>query len=186
MPTESPIKHQLEFAERCFTNAQELIRFIDQKTGYLLAAVGILTAIMGVLVTRIAEIKPEGDWQNISLAIGGGLILLFFILAFVIICLSPIVLRARSHTSCPNRRAKGLIFPLMILNACPSELQYADELISATPEQLLDEYASQVVTLSQIFRIKQAYLNKILCCFFTMAFVWAAAIAVLVPVLLYG
>ena len=52
---EDHIDYQLRFADRALRNAQDLVRFLDQKAGLTITAVSILTAALARLCTFPTE-----------------------------------------------------------------------------------------------------------------------------------
>lgn len=50
---------RLDFAARGLANVQELIRFMDQKSGLVISAVGILTTAQGAFMLRALSSTPQ-------------------------------------------------------------------------------------------------------------------------------
>ena len=61
LPIEKLLDMRVEYAHRCFCNTQELICFMDQKAGFVLAAVGVLSAALGTLrISAVLSSRTSG------------------------------------------------------------------------------------------------------------------------------
>src|SRR4051794_11443933 len=78
-------KAKLDFAERCFVNVQELSRFIDQKASYLLSAVALMTAALGIVASRALDSTPTEAWQ-----VGTKILAMVFFAGYVVVAFSVI------------------------------------------------------------------------------------------------
>jgi len=157
---ETLIKLRLDFAQRCLINAQELSRFMDQKAGFLLAAVGILTAALGTLIVGVLGTTSNFAWQEVVRAIGSLLVLAYLLMAFAVIFTATRVFIAMPNVLRPDTVAPGLIFPLMLLTRFKADEEaYLKKLSDVTPSELLQDYANQVMEISNIYRTKQKQVN---------------------------
>lgn len=178
--------YRLDFAQRCLINSQELVRAMDQKAGYMLAAAGTLTAAMGVVATRVYSFTPIDGWQFTLRAIAAVLILEYFGLAFAAIYQVLGVLIARSNTLRPDSTVHGLIFPLMLLARCEDdEEKYLAKLQSATPHVLLHEYANQITEIANIYRQKCERLNSSMGWFRAATIAWAITNFLVLVILIF-
>src|SRR6266513_2761471 len=82
---ETMMRIRLDFAVRSFTNAQELIRFMDQKANFLLAVVTILTAALGIVGSRALDATPTTDLNGILKGAGIVSLIVYLVSAFLVI-----------------------------------------------------------------------------------------------------
>src|SRR5438132_2454859 len=78
-------KTRIEFAERCFVNAQELSRFMDQKASFLLSAVALMTGAAGILASKAMDARADQDWQAVLKALAFASFLVYAAVAFIVI-----------------------------------------------------------------------------------------------------
>jgi hypothetical protein len=184
-PSESTIHFRLEFAQRCFTNIQELIRFMDQKTGYVIAAIGILTAALGTFATRAMGTAPLAEWQIVVRYAALAFCFIYLILAFIVIYMAVQVYTARPSLLRPQTSAPGMIFPLMVLDHFKmDENKYLAALSQTTPEKMLQDYAHEVMEIANIYKIKQTYVNAATGLLRWLCFIWVVAILSLIAITL--
>ena len=63
LSTETLFKARLDYVMRNFINTQDLIRFMDQKAGYLLSAVGLLTTALGIVAAKALDANANLTWH---------------------------------------------------------------------------------------------------------------------------
>jgi hypothetical protein len=178
---------KLEFAQYCLSNAQELTRTIDMKASFLLSAVGLLTTALGIVAASAIGGSAAGAWQWLKVF---GIIctLIYLLVSFNIIYISTKVFRASSPSINPNTTAPGLIFPLLVLQRSKkdgkvSEEVYLDKLRNASTEDLLHDYAHQIVEVSNIYESKQQQINLGITRFRWLSLLWVVTMLLLVGVL---
>jgi len=189
LPAEALVEFQLEFARHCLDNTQELIRFMDQKAGYLLTAVGVLTAAVGTLAGWVFNNHLFSHHPGGLAITVGSLTLIYALLAFVVIYLATRVFAARPHTLRPDSPAPGLLFPLILLQRFQdNEDLYLEKLLNSTPRDLLHDYANSMLETSNIYRAKQALINRSVHCFKGLCVVWLLTVLglLLVPYLVHA
>ena len=189
-PSDDEMRMRLDFAQRSFINAQELNRFLDQKMGYLIMAVGILTTIIGVLASKLIDMYTTVAWMDTHAIYGVPLLALYCLLATLTVILAAQVLRARDHRvkGCPvstTHCALGLLYPMIIAEKQYTEQSYLDALLPMTPEALMREYAHQIVIISHIYTIKHRFVNRAFLVGVLAAIVWIIAVTQILPLLLY-
>src|SRR2546427_2339391 len=108
-------KARLDFAEKCFANAQDLSRFMDTKAGYLLSAVALMTAALAIVASKALDVKADLPWQVVLKAAGGVSFLAYVVVAFAVIYNATKMFRALPNLFPRHTTAPGLIFPLMVL-----------------------------------------------------------------------
>lgn len=161
---DSLVKARIEFAERCFINAQELSRFMDQKASYILYAVALLTTALGVVASTVLNAVPRFEWQVVLKGVGLVFFLVYLVIAFLVVYNATRVFRALPHTLRRHTTAPGLIFPLILLSRfkeddeVDSEL-YFNRLSQVSLTDILHDYADQIVEVANIYRHKQAQIN---------------------------
>ncbi|MBI5034219.1 MAG: hypothetical protein HZB51_27170 [Chloroflexi bacterium] len=164
---------RVEYAHRCFTNTQELIRFMDQKAGFVLAAVGILSAALGTLVTNVFAGNPTTSLQ-ISLRYAGiAFFLAYLFVGFAVVLVATSVFLAIPNRLRPDTTAPGLLFPLILLNKYKShEEMYLRTLCEITPGGILHDYANQIMEIANIYQAKQKHVNRSIMLFRWSSVLW--------------
>jgi hypothetical protein len=139
---------------------------MDQKANYLLAAVALLTAALGLVVSRAITASAQNDWQLLLKGIGILFILLYLLLAFALIYVATSIYQARSHSQrvSATTSAPGMLFPLMLLERFSvankvDETAYLNRLRTLQLDDVLQDYANQIVEISIIYREKQKQVN---------------------------
>jgi hypothetical protein len=159
------LKVKTDFAEKCFSNAQDLSRMMDQKAGYLLSTVGLLTTALGILASKALDVHPPAGWQNDMRMLG-----MFTFLAYVISACLVVFFATRVFQALPNNRrsetaAPGLIFPLILLSRFRADERvdeeiYYHKLRSVSVDEILHDLANQIVEISTIYLRKQKQINR--------------------------
>lgn len=193
-PSTPSLQTKLDYAKTCFANAQELNRVIDLKANFLISAVALLTAALGIVASNALGIKaqPGADWQGVIKTVGILLILAYLLMAFNVLHTATTVYRALAQSLRPNTSAPGLLFPLMLLSRSTvdgkaDEDVYLERLLAASPQDLLHDYANQIIEVSNIYRLKQEKLNLSLARFsqtsilWVVTMIWLVGIIVLLP-----
>jgi hypothetical protein len=181
---------KLEFAQNAFVNAQELNRTTDAKANYLLSAVALLTAALGIVAANAFDAQPADFWQGALKVLGILCALLYLLVAFNIIYIATKVFRAVSRTIRPNTTAPGMIFPLMLLERSTvdgkaDEDLYMQTLIRASPRDILHDYANQLIEVSNIYKTKQAQVNLCIQRFRRLSVLWVVTMLVLAGIVLW-
>jgi len=175
---------------RSYINIQELIRFMDQKAGYLLAAMVLLTTALGIVATKAMDASANLTWQvNLSItAITDTLKVLalvafaaYLVLAFLVLVTATRVYKALPNTLNPNSTAPGLIFPLMLLERYrkdndADEDSYFVRLLNVQGNDILHDYSNQVMETSKIYQIKQRQINASIRWFQYLSIAWIVSI----------
>jgi hypothetical protein len=154
-----------DFAEKCFSNAQDLSRMMDQKAGYLLSAVGLLTTALGIVAAKALDVVPASTSTMVIKAAGSAFFLAYVIDAFLVVYNATRVYQALPNTMKRNPEAPGLIFPLVILNSYKTDQRtdeeiYYHKLLEINHIQILHDYANEIVDISLIYQRKQRYVNR--------------------------
>lgn len=180
------VRLRIDFAQRCYTNAQDLIRLTDQKAGYLLTTIGVLSAALSALAIRLFSVIPTYPWQVFLQRVGVVIVLEYFGMAFIAVFTILQVLVARSNTLRPDTDAHGLIFPLTLLERCErDEIKYLAKLAETTEAHLLHEYANQITEVSHIYSIKQQHLNSALAWLRWAVISWGVSVFLMVFLVLF-
>ena len=181
---ESALKMRLDFAERCFINALELVRFMDLKANYLLSAVALLTAALGVVASKALDVPPDNDWQFWLKSAGLGFFLLFVATAFSVIYNATRVFRASATAPHGRSPAPSLIFPLAILGQFKAGSgqdteRYVSSVLDVQPADILRDYANQIFEISSIYERKHHRINLSLDLFRWLTVFWVITILLL-------
>jgi hypothetical protein len=168
------IKYRLDFAQRCFTNNQDLVRFLDQKTGLILSAVGLLTTAQGALMLRAFNVTPTLPWQIGLRVVISICVLTYMLIAFAVITAGVNVFAPSTKNSRRSPQAPGFLYPLEILSKHNADEDiYRGRLMSAMPSQLLHDLASQVIEIATVYRNKNHNLQKVTQRFRWLSKMWA-------------
>jgi hypothetical protein len=164
----------LEFAQRAFSNSQELIRFMDQKANFALATTGALIAALGLLITQLDQpitgtLALTARYSGYGTAIVSG--------AAVAAC---VLTAADIYRARPGKPQPGLLFPLEITALVGNDsTNYLAHLRAADASHFLEAYAKQTVVLAGIYKTKQDAVNRIMFWFAAMVTGWFAAVILL-------
>lgn len=170
-------REQLAFAQRAFTNAQELTRFMDQKAAFLLATVGVATAALTTLV--VAILRANSDAPPYLVAPTLFLVMCYLLVSFILIWTATAVFAARTNAPTMKSNSPGLLFPLILLKRHSSEHEYGTALASAGSAELLADYSNQVYEISKIYEEKQRRINLSLTLFQTLIAFWSLDLVLL-------
>src|SRR5690349_18026157 len=149
-------KGRLDFAERCLANCQDLNRFMDQKASYLLSAVALMTAAVGIVGSKVLDTNPVETWRLAIKVVAMLFFVGYVIVAFGVIYNATQVFRAlpslRRGSSVSTSTAPGLIFPLVVVSKFKGDEEVEDELyfrklVNVTPEEMLRDYSNQIVEI---------------------------------------
>ena len=185
---ESAVKMRLEFAERCFINSLELIRFMDLKANYLLSAVALLTAALGVVASKALDVAPDSDWAFWIKSAGMTSFLLFVATAFAVIYNATRVFRASSTILGGRTLAPGLIFPLSILGQFKAESEqdaerYFQKMSGLQSDDILRDYSREILEISSIYKSKHHRINLSLDLFRWLTIFWIVTILLLLALI---
>lgn len=180
LPPETAYEFRLDFAQACLGNTQDLIRFMDEKAGFLLAAIGILTAALGTLVSKSFAGPMHSLWRRDLRVVAAAVSLAYLLLAFAVVYTAVQVYAARAHALRKASASPGLLFPLRLLREYnQDEDQYFARLAAAHPRELLHDYSNSMMETSNIYRIKQSRINRCVALFRWLCFLWLASMLAL-------
>lgn len=164
---------QFNFAMQGLQNSQDLVRFLDQKAGLVITAVSILTAAIGALLIEAIRGAPVGVFGlAIRGAIGVG-VLLYMLLAFAVISWAIRVLMPAVNRLLPDSHALGLIFPLMVLQRTDADdAVYTRRVVQASIEDLIHDFANQILEVSYVYKEKHEQLGKVMRYFRWLSILW--------------
>lgn len=184
MQSDTLQREQLAFAQRAFVNAQELVRFMDQKGAFLLATVGVATSALSVLAVTVLRQNAGAPRYFIAPAVV--LALIYVVLSVALIWAATAVFAARTHSLRERTPAPGLLFPLIVLaKHNKDEEAYHSRLASTTFDELLAEYSNQVMEISHIYAVKQKRINLALFLFQVLIVLWTVELILLAIVSVY-
>ena len=166
----------LKFAERSFINAQELVRFMDQKAGFLLAGVGILTAALGTF-GKDALLNSASAANPVMFRIAAAVTILYVVMAFATIYSAAWVFSASAPKLSKDSHSAGMLFPLIVLSKHnKDEQRYASALTALEAQDIIDDYSNQILEISNIYSEKHARINVSMKLFRASAILWVFAL----------
>jgi hypothetical protein len=186
--SDASLQTQIAFAQAAFNNIQELNRTMDQKANYLLSSVALLTAALGLVVSRAVAITAQNDWERLLKGASITFTLLYLLLAFAVIFVATSIYQARSARTTATTSAPGMLFPLMILDRFSAggeadEKVYLDRLQTLRPDDILQDYSNQIIEVSIIYEAKQQKVNLCLDLFRWTGILWLLTMLVIVAVI---
>ena len=176
---------RLMFAQTNLENAQNLVRFIDQKAAFILTAVGVLTAALFTLLVESANAPVATVAGSIVRSLLAITVLVYaFISSLVVYAGARIYTPAKAELR-PDTDAPGLIFPLTLLKRYEAdEDRYRHKLLGVSYEDMLHDYANQMMEVSWIYQAKHHFLNTAVMRFRWLCVGWICAIFLGVAVVL--
>jgi hypothetical protein len=163
---------------------------MDQKASYLLSAVALLTAALGIVASKSLDASTELEWQFAIKVLGLIGFAGYMLTGFAVIFNATRVFRA--HSSLLKRRSSspGLIFPLAVLAQFkaddPShEERYADRLSGLSLKEITHDYANQILEVSTIYEVKQNLVNLALRLFHLLTVLWGVTMLCLLAIIVF-
>jgi hypothetical protein len=194
---ETLYKVRLDYVMRSFMNAQDLVRFMDQKAGYLLTAVGLLTTALGIVAAKALDANAILTWR-IDLSSPELIFLLkalalisfvaYLVLAFLLLASATKVFKALPNLLRGESTAPGLIFPLILLEKYRGDGVYANEnsyyerLLEVRGNDILHDFANQVMEVSNIYQRKQQQINASIRLFEYLSVIWIISVILLLAI----
>lgn len=189
-PPAASVEARLSFAREVFANVQDLTKTMDQKANNLLSSVALLTAALGILASSAITASTQEDWQRLFKGAGVFLIVVYLLMAFNVIFVATKVYQARTHSVRPDTRAPGMLFPLMLLERYSvagkaDEDAYLERLHRLEPKEILQDYANQIIEVSDIYKAKQRLVNLALDHFRRLSILWIVTMLVLTLIVVW-
>ena len=197
LTTETLFKARLDYVMRSFMNAQDLVRFMDQKAGYLLTAVGLLTTALGIVAAKALDADANLTWR-VQLSWPELVVVLktlalisflaYLLLAFVLLISATKVFKALPNLLKGRSTAPGLIFPLILLERYrgegdhPNEDSYYERLLNVQADDILHDFANQVMEVSNIYQRKQQQINASIRWFEYLSVAWIISVLLLLAI----
>jgi hypothetical protein len=194
LSTETLFKARLDYVMRSFINTQDLIRFMDQKAGYLLSAVGLLTTALGIVAAKALDANANLTWHvELSapelIAVLKILALISFVgyllLAFVVLTSATKVFKALPNMLKRVSAAPGLIFPLILLEKhkySADDDSYYTQLLNVQGNDILHDFADQLMEISNIYQRKQRQINASIRWFEYLGVAWIISVMLLLAI----
>jgi len=193
---ETLFKSRLDYVMRSFMNAQDLVRFMDQKAGYLLTAVGLLTTALGIVAAKALDANANLAWrlelsapELVTLLKALALIsfVTYMIFAFVVLSYATRVFKALPNLLKRSSTAPGLIFPLILLEKYKTgdnvdEDSYYNQLLKVQGDDILHDFANQVMEVSNIYQRKQRQINTSIKWFEYLSVTWIVSVLLLLAI----
>lgn len=184
------VKARIDFAEKCFSNSQDLSRTMDMKANYLVQAVALLTAALGIVASKALDVTPADGWTLWLKGAAFVAFLAYIVLAFLVIYNVTKVFRALPNLLPSHSEAPGLIFPLVVLSRFGTPDAMADEayfekMSAVTPSEILHDFANQIFEISAIYERKQRYINLAMRLFAALTICWIIAMLAILATILF-
>lgn len=196
LSTETLFKARLDYVMRSFINTQDLIRFMDQKAGYLLSAVGLLTTALGIVAAKALDANANLTW-HVELSAPELLTVLkvlalisfvgYLLLAFIVLASATRVFKALPNSLKRTSSAPGLIFPLILLEKYKQgynadEPGYYSQLLNVQGNDILHDFADQLMEISDIYQRKQQQINASIRWFEYLGVAWIISVILLLAI----
>lgn len=176
---------RLYFAQSNLENLQNLVRFIDQKAAFILTAVGVLTAALFTLVAGTVFAPAKTTLDAVAKVILGLATLIYTLLASLVVYAAAQIYTAGSAALRPDTRAPGMIFPLTVLQRYNAdEVSYHAKLVDLSYEEMLHDYANQMMEVSSIYEQKHRFVNASIGRFRWLCVAWIVAVLIGTMILL--
>jgi hypothetical protein len=184
-------KARLGFAERCLINAQDLSRMMDLKASFLLSAVALMTAALGIVATKALDARADPGAEMVLKIAGLVSFMAYIILAFTVVYSATRVFKALGRMLTPTSAAPGLIFPLGVLeryqaDGAVDEQGYFSKLAQVSSREMLRDYTNQVLEVSAVYHRKQLEINTSVRLFQYLSISWIITILLLLLLLATG
>ncbi|MEO8286408.1 MAG: hypothetical protein ABI670_08215 [Chloroflexota bacterium] len=181
---------RISFAREVFSNVQDLTKTLDQKANNLLSSVALLTAALGILASSAIGATTQDVWQRLLKGAGVLLIVVYLLMAFYVIYTATKVYQARPNSVRPDTTAPGMLFPLMLVERYSVEGRvdedaYLNRLQRLQPNEILHDYANQIIEVSDIYRAKQQLVNLALNNFSRLSILWVVTMLVLTLIIVW-
>lgn len=168
-------KVQQDFCKGALDSIQSLINRMDLKAGIILTIIGALSAglyaLLGVL-TKCDLASLHGNWLLIVV------IILYFLNIIYILWQTMSVFLARNATVGNYSQAPLMLYPLLILRAFKSDKDYAERAKQLTHNEIIADYANQVMECSNIYKLKHEHVNKAIKALGLLLLLWLAFIVI--------
>lgn len=150
-------ERRLAFAGSAVGSIQEMLRAMDLKAQFLIAASGLIVGLILPVFSFPNLLQKLMQGPAYGVLIGCVVVILSTVTVTMIACIA--VIYPRSGTRESPDELPGLSYPLIILARHESLDAYVRALHGHSATDLLRDYAHQVVECSHIFRIKQWLLR---------------------------
>ena len=169
---------------------------MDQKAGYLLTAVGLLTTALGIVAAKALDANANLAWR-LELSAPEAVTALkalalisfvtYMVLAFIVLWYATRVFKALPNLLKRPTTAPGLIFPLILLERYKTgdnvdEDSYYNQLLNVQGNDILHDFANQVMEVSNIYQRKQKQINTSIRWFEYLSVCWIISILLLLAI----
>ncbi|MFL5733131.1 MAG: hypothetical protein ACJ78Q_07995 [Chloroflexia bacterium] len=188
---ETLAKTRIDFAERCLVNAQDLSRMMDLKASFLLSAVALMTAALGIVASKALDVKTPDTLRTLLKVAGMLSFVGYIVLAFLVVFTATQVFKALGRVSAHESLAPGLIFPLIVLERYQAdgvidEERYFDKLMRIGSNDILRDFTNQILAVSAVYQRKQSEINTSVRFFQYLCIFWIVTILLLLILLASG
>jgi hypothetical protein len=161
---------------------------LDLKASFLLSAVALMTAGLGIVASKALEVLPDVGWQVALQVVGLVSFLAYVVLAFLVVYAVTRVFRALGKTLTHKSSAPGLIFPLTVLERhraqdAVDEEMYFRRMANVSSNDIIRDYSNQVLEVSAIYHRKQTHINSSVRLFQYLSISWIVTMLLLLLLL---
>jgi hypothetical protein len=147
---------QADFCKNSLQNIQNLIARMDLKAGIILTIVGLLSPAIYPFAIALFE-----NCIHLAVRIILGVILTayFIFLAFLLWAIRNVFV-ARPATAGNYSQAPQMLFPQLVVKTFKSDKDFKERALQLTHDDIIADYANQVMECSHIYNLKHGYVNK--------------------------
>ena len=149
-------KAQQDFSKGALDGIQTLIGRMDLKAGIVLTLVGLLSAALYALSGSLLGRVPTVLCHQFLLSV----LAVYFLFMTYILWQTTSVFIARPASVGNFSKAPLMLYPLLILKTFKSDKDYAERAANLSHDDILADYANQIMECSNIYKLKHEYVNK--------------------------
>lgn len=150
-------KAQQDFCKETLNNVQSLIGRMDLKAGVVLTIASLLSAAIYALGSCFFS---KGVYPQYLCRFLVGALIIYFLLFAYILWEATRVFIARTAMMGNYSGAPQMLYPLLILKTFKSDKDYAEKSANLSHQDILADYANQIMECSNIYRLKHQHVNR--------------------------
>ena len=150
-------KAQQDFCRETLNNVQSLIGRMDLKAGVVLTVASLLSAAIYALGSCFFS---KGVYPQYLCRFLVGAVIIYFLLFAYILWEATRVFIARTAMMGNYSGALQMLYPLLILKTFKSDKDYAEKSANLSHQDILADYANQIMECSNIYRLKHQHVNR--------------------------
>jgi len=147
---------QIDFCENSLQNIQNLIARMDLKAGIVLTIAGLLSPGVYPFVVALFEHHASATLRFALFCI----LAIYFVMLIFILWQIRKVFIARPASVGNYSQAPLMLYPFLILKNFKSDKDYAAKALELSHENIISDYANQIMECSNIYSLKHEHVNK--------------------------